>query len=281
MSWSYTTVEQLANVLSISEASSTEPVLQRERLLGIIEGISQDVDRETERTFRTFAGTYAFTPQWDDYLLLPDLLSVDEMLLDYNQDGTREITLSPTTDYLLEPTNAPLNERPYTRLRMRRNSAYFLPNYEESLAIEGTWGYWQRLRATGVTLTTAIDTDGTEIEVSDYQRVQTGWTLKLGSEQLYVRDRNAAGDGKLTVVRAQNGTTAASHLVGAAISRYVYPEGVTQAALMMAARLYRRQETPLGIVNNPGDIGWRAVYIPKEDVDVVRLLRRFMKRNIL
>jgi hypothetical protein len=53
------------------------------------------------------------------------------------------------------------------------------------------------------------------------------------------------------------------------------------AAILQAARVFRRQETPLGIVNNPGDIGWRSVYIPKVDLDVQEHLRVFKKRNVI
>lgn len=281
MAWSYTTVEQLQNVLTMQEASAIDPPLQRERLLSIIEGASQDIDREAERTFRIFEGTYAYTPEFHDFHLLDDLLSVTTMLLDYNQDGTREVTLSAANDYLLEPLNALAKERPYTRMRIRRDSQYYLPRYEGALAISGKWGYWERLRDTGVTLSANIGASDEALAVSDYGRIQTGWTLRIGSEQCYVRDRHVDGAGTMTVLRGQNGTTAVAHDAGATIARYVYPEAISQAALMMAARIYRRSETPLGIVNNPGDIGWRAVYIPKDDVDVVRLLRAFRKRNIL
>lgn len=281
MAWSYTTVEQLENVLSIREASGIAPELQRARLLGIVEGVSQLIDRLTERTFRIYEGSMIFTPQFDDFLLLPDLISVTSMLLDYNQDGTREATLSSADDYILEPNNASQHERPYTRMRIRRNSEYFLPNYEQCLQITGKWGYWERLRKTGTTLTTAIDEDDEEIEVSNFERIQTGWTLRIDSEQMYVRDRNPDSNGLVTVVRGQNGTTAADHDEDTIIYRYVYPEALETAAILQATRVYRRTETPLGIVNNPGDIGWRAVYVPKEDVDVVTHLRPFRKRNIL
>lgn len=281
MAWSYTTVEQMENVLSIRENAGIDPELQRARILGIIEGVSQLIDRTTERTFRVYEGAYEFTPIFDDFLLLPDVLSVTTMLLDYNQDGTREVTLSASADYLLEPTNARQHERPYTRLRMRGNSLYFLPRHEQALQITGKWGYWERLRKTGTTLTTAIDADDEEIEVSNFERIQIGWTLRIGDEQMYVRDKNVDSDGLVTVVRGQNGTTAAAHDAAMVVYRYVYPEALETAALLLATRVFRRSETPLGIVNNPGDIGWRAVYIPKEDVDVVAHLRPFRKRNIL
>lgn len=281
MAWSYTTVEQLENVLSIREDAGIAPELQRARLLGLIEGVSQLIDRITERTFRIYEGAMVFTPEFYDFLLLPDLLSVESMMLDYNCDGTYEIALSPTTDYLLEPNNANQHERPYTRMRIRANSRYYFPKFEQALQVTGKWGYWERLRKTGATLTTAVDADDEEIEVSNFERIQTGWTLKIGDEQMYVRDVNGNNDGLITVVRGQNGTTAAAHDTAAVIRRYVYPEALETAAILQASRVFRRSETPLGIVNNPGDIGWRAVYIPKEDVDVVSHLRPFRKRNIL
>lgn len=281
MAWSYTTVEQLENVLSIREDSGIAPELQRARLLGIIEGVSQLIDRITERTFRIYEGSMVFTPEFYDFLLLPDLLSVTTMELDYDCDGDYEVTLSPTTDYLLEPNNASQHERPYTRLRVRVHSPYHLPKFAQVLRVTGKWGYWERLRKTGTTVTTAIAEGDDEIEVSNYERIQVGWTLKINDEQMYVRDKNVNGTGKVTVVRAQNGSSEAEHAADSVIYRYVYPEALETAAILQASRVYRRSETPLGIVNNPGDIGWRAVYVPKEDVDVVSHLRPFRKRNIL
>ena len=47
-----------------------------------------------------------------------------------------------------------------------------------------------------------------------------------------------------------------------------WPEDVTQGAVMLAARLYRRRNTPGGIES----MADAAVYVPRRDSDVDRLL---------
>ena len=66
--------------------------------------------------------------------------------------------------------------------------------------------------------------------------MEAGHTLQIDKEQVFVR----SFDGNvLTVMRGANGTGATSHAQGAAIDLFEYPPGVTEAAIIQAARLLR------------------------------------------
>lgn len=73
------------------------------------------------------------------------------------------------------------------------------------------------------------------------------------------------------VVAATNSWVAASAYVRELDSVMwpdTWPDDVTQGAVMLAARLYRRRNTPGGIEAMDG----AAVYVPRRDSDVDRLL---------
>jgi hypothetical protein len=48
-----------------------------------------------------------------------------------------------------------------------------------------------------------------------------------------------------------------------------WPPDLTQGAIMLAARLYRRRNTPAGVESMPDG----AVYLPKRDADIDPLLK--------
>jgi hypothetical protein len=57
------------------------------------------------------------------------------------------------------------------------------------------------------------------------------------------------------------------------------PDNVGQAALLLAARLWARKDTPLGLEGGFGEMG--PVYIAKGDPDVARLLGRFTRTVVV
>jgi hypothetical protein len=102
---------------------------------------------------------------------------------------------------------------------------------EKAITITGQWGYCNDTAATGLTLAAAIaSTTATAIVLSN-AGCETGWTLLVDSEAMFV---SAVSGNVATVERGANGTTAATHLVAAAVSRYVVPADIEQACLEMA-----------------------------------------------
>ena len=86
----------------------------------------------------------------------------------------------------------------------------------------------------------AADADATTLTVSASQQNRTeisaGHTLLIGDEQVYVR---ASDSGTLTVERGVNGTTASAVNKDSSIAIYEYPPPVSEAALLLAARMWR------------------------------------------
>lgn len=72
------------------------------------------------------------------------------------------------------------------------------------------------------------------------------------------------------VVDATNAWVAATAYVKELPDPAVWPADVTQGAVMLAARLYRRRNTPGGI----DALADQAVYVPRRDADVDSLLHQ-------
>jgi hypothetical protein len=83
------------------------------------------------------------------------------------------------------------------------------------------------------TMAEAVNNTVTDMASNDPDLVSPGNTLLIDAEQLYVRAILYTDDAPtgMTVVRGVNGTTAASHLDNAPVSRYVYDARVVSGAL--------------------------------------------------
>lgn len=276
MSHAYTTIEELKSILELPGVDARRDAWFR----NVIEGVTRRIDRTCGRNFRVItSGTKYFTPEFYDLLFIPDLLAITTLKTDEDADGTYEYTWT-TSDYHLEPSNATLDERPYTRIKTKSRGDYSFPKIERSVEIVGKWGFWEEFDTIDAALTATVSSSVTEWAVDDLDAFEVGWTLLVESEQVYIRGKNA-NTSSIVVERAQNNSAAASHTTATTLRRYVYPEPIVTAATLWANRIISRAKTPLGIVNVPGDIGWRAVYIPRVDVDVMDLLKDYRKGTIL
>ena len=84
---------------------------------------------------------------------------------------------------------------------------------------------------------------------------EIGWNLLVDAEQMEVV---GIGQNSLTVVRAINGTTAAIHTSGAAISRYAYPV-VGEACLQQAILHFRGYSAPTGELGAASEFNQRII----------------------
>jgi hypothetical protein len=275
--WSYITVKELrlqAGATKRDEASERDNIM-----LAIGVAVSQQIDNAMARSFRVYTGARTFTPEWSDKLSLPDLLGLTTLRSDDDFDGVYETTWVTGTDYLLGPLNAPLDQRPYTHVRVGRRPGLargFFVGWDSHIEIDGKWGFWDARHDTGSALTDNITSTQDEIGVTATDMLSAGMTLYIGDEQVFVRSLDTVNS-TMTVDRAQNNTLTAAHLAGVGLIQQDYPAAVRQAALLWANRIYSREKTPLGIINMPGDVGWRAVYIPQFDVDVRQLLQGYRR----
>ena len=220
-----------------------------DRLLGLAEAASGVIDRWCNRHFYTRRATLRFDGSGGATLGVPDLVSVDD-------DGVRIYERGhggfPTTwgadDYRLLPENADPasagnpSSRPYTRLLATgaRSGRVRFPPGRGNVEVNGLWGWWQHLRRLSRVVDAAADIDATTLTLSALPpgraEIAAGHTLLIGEEQVYARARDSE---TLTVERGVNGTTAGEIAKGSAIDIYVYPAAVSEAALLIAARLWQ------------------------------------------
>ena len=245
MTHSYITLDALkgASALNITGTANDD------RLLRLAEAGSSVIDRWCNRHFFTRRATLRFDGSGEATLGVPDLVSVDSNgVRTYGSGYGAPATVWDADDYNLLPFNAdpastgnPIS-RPYTRLlaTVTASGKACFPLGRGNVEVSGVWGWWQQLRRASQVVNAAADADATTLTVSASQQDRTeiaaGHTLLIGDEQVYVRVHDS---GTLMVERGVNGTTTGAVNRDSAIDIYEYPAPVSEAALLLAARMWR------------------------------------------
>lgn len=214
------------------------------RLLNLLEGVSRQADRTANRHFFAEFGTKFFSGDGSRVLITPDLVAVSTLQEDNGGDGVFD-TGWAATDYHLAPFNAQptlIYGRPFNHIQVNRASNgsqdVFLGGQRNYL-VSGTWGYVEVTVSAGASASASWSSVATALDVDTREVIETGWTLLVGSEQMYV---SAASGSAMTVTRAVNGSTAGTHASGAAVNVYQYPEDVRQAVAIQAGRNFKRSQ---------------------------------------
>lgn len=196
------------------------------RLRRYIANASLAIEQATGRTFLPVTATKYFdVPDCNDRLFLAyeDLLSITTLT-----DQTGTVT---SGNYWLYP----LNMYPKHSIVLDVDSLGRAFEYDDepnrAIAVTGQWGYSADTAATGLTLGAAIASTTAQGVVLSGAGCEVGWTLLVDNEAMFVS--NVIGN-VATVERGANGTAAATHLQGAAVSRYVVLADIEQACLQMA-----------------------------------------------
>jgi len=230
--------------------------------------VSEWVDRYCDRHFYSRVQTLEFDGPGGVQLLIPDLVAITTLKADENDDATFETTWA-ATDYRLGPHNAEPTEHwggPYTNVRVRTagTKTEFLKG-ERNFEIVGRWGYREFTELSGslVAVDSPLSATATTMNVTLGTDFAIGQTVLVESEQMLIA--NIAANA-LTVRRALNGTTGATHALNTAISVLRWPAPVERAALIQAARIYSRTTT------------FEPAYVASDlDTDVRELLESFRK----
>jgi hypothetical protein len=268
MPWSYLGLQSFKAAITIPSADSADDA----RLRAVLEAVSQQIDQECGRTFRTYLATrYLSADQAGRILLDADLLSV--ITLKGDAASARTYTdLWAVTDYDLIPDNAVADRSPYQEIATAPSGEFGFPTgARRGVQIVGKWGYWEDLFALSATLNEALDATETGVDVTAVTELEVGQTILVDAEQMYVTA--FPGPNTATVERGVNGTTAATHALGAAVSRYRYPGPIVEATRIQAARVFQRVHAPFGIQGS-AEMGTVAV-IARIDPDVKMLLQRY------
>lgn len=219
-------------------------------LLPVLERVSRAADDGLGRRFYSETDTVLYDGYGGTKLDLrrgqtekyrSDLISVSTLKIDTTGDGTFDTTLVPDDDYWLYPPNPSTRFEPATRIdiptsRTTTPAISVWPTAPRRIEIAGKFGYSEETESAGTLGAAISDTTGTSITMTAGHTVDVGDTLIVGTEQMYVSGRAAD---VLTVVRGINGSTAATHLISAAVSRRVYPADVVEAVIRVAVEVHR------------------------------------------
>lgn len=190
-----------------------------------------------------------------------------------------DATTLTTTDYLLYPRGRHWENGPYTSVEIDPDSSHgFWSDERDTIAITGRWGKYEEARALGVTVanTSQIAADGAVLKVSNGQLVSAGMVLLVESEQILVTGLSDFENSEYTVTRAVNGTTAAAHANGVAISRYVPPDDVGYLCRQMAAVMREKARSKYAGKVGSAELG-EAFYFQEFPKDPIKEIVRNYK----
>lgn len=134
----YTTLAELKASLGITDN------VDDTALEAAITAASRMIDDYTERFFYRDGTAQApvsryYTPQDIFVLMIDDIYQITEVAIDAAFDQTYS-TVFATSDYLVEPVNAPRKGWPYTRILA--TGSYILPYpLPQSVRVKGIWGW--------------------------------------------------------------------------------------------------------------------------------------------
>lgn len=216
-------------------------------LLAQIRAASRDIDEIARRWFYPLVDTREYdTPAQ----VLGDL-RVDADLLEITTLTNGNTVVINSSKYRLYPLNT------WPKYSIRPLPSQGTP-WELSLSgdafgaisVAGVWGYhrdyanaWVALTALAAAIT---DTTGTSVSVPT-GKAEAGHLLKIDSEYLYVASVSVgATNDTVAVVRGANGSTAATHLSGAAVSVWQVGYELENLCKMAAAAYYKLRANPIG-----------------------------------
>ena len=110
-----------------------------------IEGASRRIDGYCGRFFYNTTNAVKFFASDAYRLAVPDISSTSGLIVqtDDNGDGSFETTWTLNTDYILEPTDADLQSRPYRRITATGGKTFpmfYIPQ-DAGVQVTATWGF--------------------------------------------------------------------------------------------------------------------------------------------
>jgi len=215
-------------------------------------------DTVTQRRFYEEEATkyFDFQTPYELFVAPDDLLSVTTLT---NGDGNA----ISAGDFWLYP----LNRYPKLWVEIDRSSGEYFTysaTRQRAISVAGLWGwhddYDHAWKDSGDTVQDdPLGAEAASLNVSDGDNFKAQQMAKIESEQVYITE---IADNVLTVERGKNGTAAADHAQGAAISIWQPAHDVEHWALRLAAWLYRQKDAPfmkvgfpqLGVVEVPASL---------------------------
>ena len=229
------------------------------KLLSFLNTATEKIDTYCSRNFQPETATKYYDGDYSP-LIIDDLLSVTNLKLDKDRDDTYEETMTADQDYNL----LPLNGYPKTRIEIStltdKDYTSFAAGVKKGVELEGIFGYGDGKSATpyltsGDATAEAVDASEASIDVTLYSNFEPGQTILIDDEQMYISDTTDDTQDYITVERAVNGTTAATHTTATTIYIYRYPEVIKESCIIIAAELFRYMETAYSGVISTDEFG--------------------------
>jgi len=262
---SYATLLELKNYLTprgLSSSNITTDTNDDSIMSVMLEGISRWIDDQTHRTFYPRIET-----RLSDY---PDdeILFLDDDLLSLTTLTNGDSTVITSVQYVLYPKNA--YPKQWVKI-LPSTSLTWQPtddgDAESAISVLGWWGfhnnYTQRAWSIAGTLGAAMtDTTTTSLTMTAGHTVVKDEVYKIDNEVINVS--NVSTNTVTLVARGDNGSTAATHLNGAAVYKWNAQPEMKSALLSICQNVYESRSgqtsqgnvtvTAAGIVIRPGDV---------------------------
>lgn len=252
----YASLADLNDQLTDSGASLLTNTGANVRKLEILDEVSRLIDAKAHRGtgFGPWVGTFAYDGDSCDTLWLRADLAALTSLSYRATTGATPTTPVVDTDFYLGGIGG--YEPPYRRIIFHgQGTPTAFGSGIKVTRVTGTWTYPYRTRVLTVTTGEALDDSETEVDVSGLTGLSPGMTILVDDEQMYVTAVTDGVTDSITVERGVNGTTAASHLTAAAITRYVYAPSVTTLALRLAEKRWKARDAGADGLDGGNDIG--------------------------
>jgi len=212
------------------------------------------------------------TPEGCQLWIEHDVISITTLKRDDDGDFVYETTLTTPTDYWTWPYNK-LTHEPIARLDLVSTT---WPTSRRRVELVSKIGYSEETQAAGTIAAAMVDTTGTSITMAGSHGLSAGDTIIIDSEQM---DVSVVATNTLTVTRGINGTTAATHLVNAPVSRRRFPREIEQACVMQTVRFFREIQTGYGgSIGNSDFAGYSFSSMYPAIRDLLRPYRRERSR---
>jgi len=251
----------------------------------LLEHASRLIDKYCDRFFYCLETTVALPRYYEGAggtLFLPDdILSITTLSTDEDGDGNFENTLTENTDFFLYP----LNTFPKIRAEINPNGSYggFASGTKRGVEIVGIFGHGDGKSATPYYLSndTVQDAGGmtnvqTTVTVTAGTNFSEGQTIRIQFEQCYIT--SIAGN-VLTIIRAINGTVAATHALAIPIYIYEYPMPIVQACLVTCMRAFKRSSSAFQDIVGSPETGQQMIY-KGIDPDVKSIISMYRRRGL-
>lgn len=214
--------------------------------LAILESVSRRIDNVCHRSaFGSGFGPRVGTNLYDgdgcnELLLKDDVLSLSAFTV-APSTGAAGVSPVVSTDYFLANPDG-YTGPPWRKIILHGlgSPVGFASGYR-TISVSGTMGYPSDLLASTTTVASglSVGTTAQTFTTSASPTISPGATLRVESEDLYLV---ALAGTTATVLRGANGTTAATHADGTAISVHRYDSRVRDVCLRLFLRRWRARE---------------------------------------